>query len=165
MIERAELSPDDPNYLSAAEAGAEIGRLNASARQDETIYDNFNDDRPGLGIYAILLAAVGFLASLPAAGVFGLDEQKRWRWSVVVAGLGIGMLALAGAFVISIFRVADPNFVSGAGAFLYFATGAFLAATSRSTMAEFRRARVFAGEAQQSDDLAHAPDEEALAPA
>ena len=65
----------------------------------------------------------------------------------------------------SIFRVADPNFVSGAGAFLYFATGAFLAATSRSTMAEFRRARVFAGEAQQSDDLAHAPDEEALAPA
>ena len=92
-----ELSPDDPNYLSAAEAGAEIGRLNASARQDETIYDNFNNDGPGLGIYAILLAAVGFLASLPAAGVFGLDEQKRWRWSVVVAGLGIGMLALAGS--------------------------------------------------------------------
>jgi len=165
VIERAELPPDDPNYLSAAEAGAEIGRLNASARQDETIYDNFNDDGPGLGIYAILLAAVGFLASLPAAGVFGLDEQKRWRWSVVVAGLGGGMLALAGAFVISIFRVADPNFVSGAGALLYFATGAFLAATSRSTMAEFRRARVFASEAQQSEDLAYAPDEEALAPA
>ena len=164
VIERAELPPDDPNYLSAAEAGAEIGRLNASARQDETIYDNFNNDGPGLGIYAILLAAVGFLASLPAAGVFGLDEQKRWRWSVVVAGLGIGMLALAGAFVISIFRVADPNFVSGAERSCT-SQQVRLCWTSRSTMAEFRRARAFAGEAQQSDDLAHAPDEEALAPA
>ena len=82
-----------------------------------------------------------------------------------MAGLGTGMLALATAFVISILRIADPNFVSGAGAFLYFAIGAILAATSRSTMAEFHRARVFAGEPQHSDDLAHAPDEEALAPA
>ena len=87
VIARSELDSDDPNFIAPAEAAAEIGRLNASARQDTTILDNYNDAGPDLGIPSILLAAVGLLVSLPAAGLAGLDEQKRWRWSVVVAAV------------------------------------------------------------------------------
>ncbi len=167
VIERSRLPNDDPNFIAPAEAAAEIGRLNASARQDEAIFDNFNDQGPQLGLYAIALAAVGLAASLPAAGMMGLDEQKRWRWSVVVAAIGTGMMGVSAAFIISIFRVADPNFVSGAGAFLYFVSGFFMTLTSRAVMTEFRRSRVFAGDSADVDvaEAAEEAAEEALAPA
>jgi len=144
VIARASLSPDDPNAIPAAEAASEVARLNASAQQDQTIYDNYTADGPQLGTFALVLSIIGLALSVPAAGAFTLDEPTRWRWSVAVAAVGWAMMALAGAFVISILRVADANFVSGAGAFLYFVSGAFLTLTSRPVMREFRRAKVFA---------------------
>ena len=162
------LPRDDPNYLPDAEAGQEIARINAAARQDEVIYDNYNDRGPDFGWLTIIVAVIGLGASVPAAGLRGLDEQLRWRWSVVVAGIGTAMMMIAAAFIISVFRVADPNFVSGAGAFLYFVSGFFLTMTSRGVMAEFRRSRVFAGDAQHLDVTATSDaddNEEALSPA
>jgi hypothetical protein len=167
VIERSRLPSDDPNFIAPAEAAAEIGRLNASARQDEAIFDNFNTQGPELGLLAIGIAVVGLLASIPAAGYVRLDEQFRWRWSVVVAAIGTAMMTLSAAFVISVFRVADPNFVAGAGTFLYFVSGAILTMTSRAVMAEFRRSRVFAGDSAEIDltDTPADAAEEALTPA
>ena len=167
VIARSRLPTDDPNNIPAAEAAAEIARINAAAQQDEAIFDNFNSEGPQLGYLAIAVSVFGLAASIPAAGYMGLDEQKRWRWSVIVAAVGTGMMTLAAAFIISVFRVADPNFVAGAGAFLYFVSGAFLAMTSRGVMAEFRRSRVFAGDTDEIDltDTTVDEAEEALAPA
>ena len=167
VIERSRLPADDPDNIPAAEAAAQIASINAAAQQDESIFDNFTSEGPQLGLLAIALSVVGLAASVPAAGFMGLDEQKRWRWSVVVAGVGTAMMTLAAAFVISIFRVADPNFVAGAGSFLYFVSGAFLTMTSRGVMAEFRRSRVFAGDSDKIDltDVAAEDVEESLTPA
>ena len=85
-----------------------------------------------------------------------------------MAGIGTAMMMIAAAFIISVFRVADPNFVSGAGSFLYFVSGFFLTMTSRGVMAEFRRSRVFASDAQHLDVTATSDaddNEEALSPA
>ncbi|MEM9464907.1 MAG: ABC transporter permease subunit [Actinomycetota bacterium] len=167
VIERSRLPADDPDNIPAAEAAAQIASINAAAQQDEAIYDNYVSEGPQLGYLAIALAAIGLLASVPAAGYMGLDEQFRWRWSVVVAAIGVGMMTLSAALIISILRVADANFVAGAGTFLYFVSGAFLTVTSRAVMAEFRRSRVFAGDSEEIDLTGATADEpeEALTPA
>ncbi len=137
--------------IPAAEAGAAIATINASAKQDVTIYDGFNDDGPGLAPFTIFVSLVGLALSIPASGLLGLDEQKRWRWSVATAAVGIGMMSVSFAWIISIARVADANFVSGAGSFLFFVSGAFLTMTSRGVMAEFGRSKVFAADSAVLD--------------
>lgn len=52
-------------------------------------------------------------------------------------------MALATAWVVTIMRVADARFFSGAGSFLAFVAGFFLLAASRGTLAEFRRRKVY----------------------
>ncbi len=129
--------------LPQAEGGAEISRIASTAKKDRVVHDGYSADGPGLALVGVVISALGLLASIPAAGFLGLDEWRRWRWSVVTAGLGIGMMAFSGAWITSLLRATDPNFVSGAGSFLLFTSGFILAATSRSTMAEFARTRVF----------------------
>ena len=145
--------------LPQAEAGAEISRLFASARKDRIIRDGFSAEGPGLASAGIVVSLLGLLVSVPAAGFGGLDEHRRWRWSVVTAGIGISMMAFSGAWIASLLRATDPNFVSGAGAFLYFTSGFILAATSRSVMAVFGRQRVFAAD---SVTMEPTPVEEAV---
>jgi len=52
-------------------------------------------------------------------------------------------MSLATAWVVTIMRVADARFFSGAGAFLAFVSGFFLLASSRGLLGEFRRRKVY----------------------
>lgn len=138
--------------LPQAEAGAEISRIFATAQRDRIIYDGFNTYGPGLAPVGIVIAGLGLFTIIPASGLLGLNDSRRWRWSVITAGIGIGMMSYSAAWVVSLVRATDPNFVSGAGAFLYFAAGSILTMTSRSVMAVFSRARVFAEDAETFDN-------------
>ena len=97
----------------------------------------------GSAIVALIVGVLGALCVLPGSGVFGHDERFRWIWSVVTAGAGLGVMLIAAAWIASLLRVSEPEFVSGAGAFLCFTGGFLLAVSSRSVLNEFERSKVF----------------------
>ena len=109
----------------------------------ETINDGITPNGGGLSYLAIPLVVLGFLALLPAVGIFGFDEHLRWRWSVIVAGIGAGVSVIGLGWIISLARVADLQIVTGAGAFLTALGGAALALSSRSILNEFNREKVY----------------------
>jgi len=76
---------------------------------------------------------------VPASGLLGLDEQRRWRWSAAVAGAGGGLALIGIIWIASLARVSDLNVVTGAGAFLTMFAGAILMVTSKKILIEFRR--------------------------
>ena len=133
---------DDPT--KAAVNAATIGTLVAGAqRQDPVRTDGFAEAGPGLGYLALGLGVVGLVFTLPAAGLFGNDERRRWRWSVAVSAFGAGTTLVAAGWIASLVRVSDPGFVSGPGAFLCLLAGLFLFMSSRRVLREFRRTTVY----------------------
>ena len=68
----------------------------------ETINDGITPNGGGLSYLAIPLVVLGFLALLPAVGIFGFDEHLRWRWSVIVAGIGAGVSVIGLGWIISL---------------------------------------------------------------
>ena len=150
------------------ELQAEIDRLEQEARQDATkagqnaitisslvaeaqrknpsAFDGFSDDGPALGSLALWLGVAGLLFSLPAAGLFGGGERRRWVWSVGVSALGIGVMLASTGWIASLVRTSDPNYVSGPGAFLCLLAGFLLLISSRGVLKEFRRTEVYEGD-------------------
>ncbi|GJM38543.1 MAG: hypothetical protein DHS20C19_19100 [Acidimicrobiales bacterium] len=150
--------------LPGAEGAAEIVAISSSARQDRLVYDAWHSDGPGYGTYLLILAGIGLVASVPASGLVRLDEPYRWRWSVVTAGVGLGITSLTLAFVVSILRTADPRFSTGAGCLLALVVGFVFIVTSRNVLAEFRRAKVFSGDREYHEAAAEPADPAAGAP-
>ena len=66
-----------------------------------------------------------------------------WVWNTLVAGFGSGVAAIAFAWIFTQVRSADPNFVSGVGAFLMLSGGFFLLASTMTVLKEFRRTRIY----------------------
>ena len=128
------------NAITIATKVAEAQRKNPIAA------DGFTNEGPGLGRLALWLGVVGALFSLPAAGVFGGGERRRWMWSVAVSAVGVGVLLASGGWIASLVRASDPNFVSGFGSFLCLLAGFFLFISSRGVLKEFRRSKVYAGD-------------------
>lgn len=141
---------EDPT--KAAVNAATIGSLVAAAqKQDPVRRDGFTAAGSGLGYLTLGLGAVGLLFTLPAAGLFARDQQRRWRWNVAVAALGVGIALAAAGWIASLVRVSEPGFVSGPGSFLCLLAGLFLALSSRRVMREFRRAKVYQGDPDPAD--------------
>ena len=86
---------------------------------------------------------IGAALTVPASGLLGLDEERKWRWSAAVAGAGGGLALIGIIWVASLARVSDLNVVTGAGAFLTMFAGAILAVTSKSILTEFRRNKTY----------------------
>ena len=128
------------NAISIATLVAEAQRKNPIAA------DGFTATGPGLGRLALWLGVVGALFSLPAAGVFGGGERRRWMWSVAVSAMGVGILLASAGWIASLVRASDSNFVSGPGSFLCLLAGFFLFISSRGVLKEFRRSKVYAGD-------------------
>ena len=132
------------NPADAGPIGAEISVLRAQLDITEReITDGVSDKGTGLGIWTLVAGLIGLATTLPAAGLFGREEQRQWRWSTVTAGIGVGVAAVAFNWIFVHVRSADPNYVSGVGSFLTMVGGCMLAATALAVLAEFRRAKIY----------------------
>lgn len=134
---REDITKAGQNAISIATLVAEAQRKNPIAA------DGFEQTGPGLGRLALWLGVVGALFSLPAAGLFGGGERRRWLWSVAVSAVGVGVVLASGGWIASLVRSSDPNFVSGFGSFLCLLAGFFLFISSRGVLKEFRRSMVY----------------------
>lgn len=133
---------DDP--AQEAQLAQKIVALYSEAQRTQTVViDGFSSDGSRYGYLALLLGIVGVLFTLPAAGVFGVDERRRRRWNAAVAGVGLGLMVVATAWISSLLRVADPRFSSGAGAFLCLIAGFLLMASTAGVLKVFDRSQVY----------------------
>ena len=126
--------------VRAADIAAKIAQ---AQRQGDVIHDGFESEGAGLGIWTLIAGAAALVLSIPAIGLLGIDESLRYRWSTIVAGLGLGVAVVPLAWIVTIFRVADTNFVSGVGAMFVLTAGVTLFATSRGTLSEFERNKIY----------------------
>ncbi len=133
------------NPADAGPIGIEISSLRAQLSLTERkITDGVSSEGSGLGLLTLITGLIGVATTLPAAGLFGREEQRQWRWSTVTAGIGTGAAAVAFCWIFVHVRSADPNYVSGVGSFLTMLGGCMLAATALAVLAEFRRAKIYA---------------------
>ncbi len=137
---RADTTKAGQNAITIATLVAEAQRKNPTAT------NGFSAAGPGLGQLTLWMGVVGLLFSLPAAGLFGGDERRRWMWSVAVSALGVGVMLASTGWIASLVRASDRNFVSGPGSFLCLLAGFVLLVSSRNVLKEFRRTKVYAGD-------------------
>ena len=138
-MERLREEAKENPALAATNTSKVTSLRNKFRRSAKTITDGFSDQGAGLSKLAIGVAAIGALLTLPASGLLGLDENRRWRWSAAVAAAGGGLALIGVVWVASLARVSDLNVVTGAGTFLTMFAGAILMVTSKKILLEFRR--------------------------
>ena len=127
------------------------------------VTDGITGKGTGLGLWAFLAGLAAAAASLPAAGVFGNDERRKWQWSTITAGLGTGVTVLALMWILVQVRSADPGYLSGVGSFMALIAGAFAVASAMPVLKEFRRSKVYAalatGDGSEAQDASDAETE------
>lgn len=139
LEEQARLNPQD-----AAVIANDIANLiNQAQASDAVVIDGVTQDGAGLAVWTLILAALGVGSSLFGAGVFGTEERRLWVANTITAGLGMGIAAIAFAWVFTFIRNADANFISGVGSFLTMMGGLFLLSSTMAVMREFRRGKVY----------------------
>ena len=130
--------------LQSGVIASQISALEAQLSIEELIVtDGITGKGPRFGVWTLLAGLVGLAATAPAAGVFGRDERKKWRWSAITAGVGAGIVCVALAWVCTHVRSADPSYYSGVGSFLTLMGGCVVVATAASVLKEFRRSKVY----------------------
>jgi len=140
---RIEANPEDAGAITA-----EMAELSDELKAEfRIIVDGVSGKGPGLGIWVLVAGLVGLAAALPAAGVLGRDEHRQWRWSSITAGIGAGAACVGFGWIFTHVRSADPDYVSGIGAFLAMAGGLILVAAVAGVIKEFGRAKIYADEA------------------
>ena len=147
QIEELKRQTNENPAMAAANTVKAQSILNQYRLSVKIITDGLTDKGAGLGKISIVVATIGFLFVLPASGVWGMivgfNEHRRWRWSAIVAGLGVGTAQIGIGWIASLARVSDLNIVSGVGAFLTATGGIFLLLGSRSVLNEFKRQKVY----------------------
>lgn len=137
---------------AATLAATFTAKIATAQRTGDVIYDGFTPKGAGIGIWMILLGVVGVGLTLFGAGVFGIDEWLRYRWSTLAAGVGAGLSMVGVGWIATIARVADPNLVSGIGALMATAGGFYLLASGLSTIGLFRRNLVYDASTEESEE-------------
>lgn len=131
--------PEDAGTIAA-----ELSALMSGAQQEgKLVTDGISSEGAQLGLWTALAGLAGFITVLGSAGLFGQEEQKKWWWSTITAGIGAGIASVGIAWVLTHSRSADPNYVSGVGSFLAMCGGFFFVAAVMKVMNEFRRSRVY----------------------
>lgn len=155
LEQQAAANPADATVI-ANEIANLVNRAQATAAVP---IDGVSDEGAGLGLWTMLLGAVAFITTLPAAGVFGPDEHRRWVWSAITAAVGFGIAGITFAWIFTFVRNADANFLSGVGSFITMMGGFFIVASTMSVLKEFRRARVYDDEPFAEREVEPAEDE------
>lgn len=151
----------------AEEPGADLGAIatellvkRAQARQaGRVVTDGVSGEGPGLGMWALIVGALGLAAALPAIGLLGSDDRRLWHWNTIAAGLGVGAALIGFAWIFTNVRSADPNYLTGIGSFLAMSGGLFILASTMSVLKEFRRAKVYDDPHSESDGAGQAEEE------
>jgi len=118
----------------------EIGTIyNAARLSSKIIHDGYTEEGGGLGYLSIIGIAVAGLCAIPAVGLIRKEEHYRWRWSSMVAGVGLGVSLVGLAWIASLLRVSETLIVSGNGAFLVLCAGYIVFSSSKKLLSEFRR--------------------------
>ncbi len=134
----------EANPADAGPIAAQISAALAEARLEAAVVvDGLEGAGARLGLWTLLLGGAALLTTLPAIGVGRRDEHRQWWWSSITAGIGAGITCVALAWVFTHVRSADPNYVSGIGAFLAMLGGVFIVAAVARTINLFRRAKVY----------------------
>ena len=134
---------ENPRDIAALSTQYQI-TFEKSRVENLIITDGITNKGAGLGFWAFLAGLTAAAASLPAAGVFGNDERRKWQWSTITAGIGAGTIALALTWILVQMRSADPGYLSGVGSFMALIAGAFVVASTMPVLKEFRRSKVYA---------------------
>ena len=121
-----------------------LSKISKAQRTGDVVLDGYSDRGTGLGFWALLGGLLGVLVVLPTAGVFGTDPFWLYRWSAITTGVGLGLAGLAAAWIFSLVRTSEENFVSGVGAVFVLAAGGVLFAASNGTWWAFERKRQYA---------------------
>ena len=146
----------DAKPSQAGVVAAEISALTSQhATENLIVTDGITDEGARLGLWTLLAGLVGLAVTIPAAGVFGRDERKQWRWSAITAGVGAGVVCVGSAWVFTLVRSADPSYFSGVGSFLTMIGGCVLVATAASVLREFRRSKVYVDPMASKRDSRH----------
>ena len=125
-------------------ASADIASTIATAkRTGDVIHDGFESEGAGFGIWMLIAGVAALVLAIPAIGLLGTDESFRYRWSTLVAGTGLGIAVVTLAWIVTIVRVADTNFVSGVGSVFVLIAGVSIFATTRGTLSEFERNKIY----------------------
>ncbi len=136
---RAIENPED-----SAAIAADMLSLRARATQTGVrVIDGISDEGARLGIWALIVGGLALLTSLPAAGVFGDDGRRRWRWCAMTAAIGAGLAGIGLAWVFTHVRSGHVKYVSGIGTFLTVVAGVLIVASARQVLTEYRRSRVY----------------------
>jgi glycine betaine/proline transport system permease protein len=145
--------------MESAVAATEIQVVRAKAQQNErVVLDGKNGDGIGLGLWGLLFTVAGAVGAAVAAGVAGFETRRRWIGGVVAMGLGLGVTALAVAYVATLARVADPNYYSGVGAMFAMFAGLLSAAAGNNMIRNFERLKVYGGFPDSVEEAPKSPD-------
>ena len=144
-IDRLREEAGDDINKQIANAQAITNLINSVQSGDKIVHSGVNGEGPQLGWLAIIMGALALAVSFVAAGVGGVSENQRWQGSVLLAGLGLGIMTYVGAFIISLVRVATGvGVLAGIGAFVTFVAGFVIFSSGSSVVNEFRRKKVYA---------------------
>ncbi len=137
--------------LEGVRAADIAAKISEAKRTGDIIHDGFERSGAGMGIWTLIAGVAALGLALPAIGVFGTDETSRYRWSALVGGLGLAIAIVTLGWVATIVRVADVNFVSGVGSVLVMAAGATIFASTRATLSEFERNKIYGDIPEMAD--------------
>ncbi|MCY4620676.1 MAG: ABC transporter permease subunit [bacterium] len=126
-----------------AAIAAEMLSLRAQATQEVVITDGLTREGPRLGLWALVFGIAAVVTGIPAAGVFGGGQQRKWRWNAVTAGLGAGVAFIGFAWIFTHVRSGHVNYVSGVGAFLALVAGFLIVTSTMAVLKDFRRSKVY----------------------
>jgi len=132
------------NPQDAGVIASQVSILQSSQQAQEMIInDGITPDGPRLGIWEMAAAILALAVALPAAGLLGRDERTLWLWNSAAAGIGAGATLVSAAWIASLTRSADANYVSGMGSFLAFIGGTLIVVSTMSVLREFQRETIY----------------------
>ncbi len=144
--------------IDSASASAEILVLRATAETaDKIVIDGKSSDGPRLGVWTLVLAAVGAAGAAVSAGAAGLDDRRQWLGGTVGMGLGLGVALLAAGWIGSLARAGDPNYFSGVGSMVGLVAGVMVFVAGSSVVAGYERSKIYIDLTADDGTAAEAP--------